>query len=239
MITLISGEVDTGKTRLTLTAPGPILVQSLDQGMEGVVEKILGDPSDPAYDPDKEIYVKEYDWNPSTNDFSQDYAIELRDEIKQDFEFGLKHANTIVWDKETDIWQVFRYAEFGAPSDSPRNFARLNQEFFKLINSAKSSNVNYFLIQSMKDEWVSEKKAGENKTKGVQSGRRIRSGFDRLDELVLMEIHCTYEAGDFYMEVGKSKQNKELTGEKFAAVPFAELGQMIYPDTTEEDWMRV
>lgn len=241
-IALVSGEVDTGKTRLGLTGPGPILVQSLDKGMEGVVERILGDPSDPAYSPDKEIYIREYDWNPAKDDFSQDYAIDLREQIKSDFAYGLKNACTILWDKETDIWQVFRYAEFGAPNDAPKNYPRLNQEYFRLINSAKESDVNFFMIQSMKDEWVSEKtvdrNTGQSKTKGVSSGRRVRSGFDRLDELVLMEIHCTYEAGKFWFEIGKSKQNKNLTGETMEAVTLPELGTLIFPDTTVEQWAR-
>lgn len=240
-IVLSFGEIDTGKTRLGLTAPGPILVQSLDEGMEGVVEKILGNPADPAYDPNKEIYTKSYDWDPSQDSFSQDYAVKLRDEIKRDFYFGLQHARTIIWDKETDIWQVFRYAEFGGPSEAPKNYARLNQEYFKLINAAKATPVNLFLIESMKDEWGNTKgvnrETGATVTKPVQTGRRIRQGFDRLGEIVLMEIYHTYEDGHFYFEIGKCKQNEQLKGEKIPACTFSELGTLLHPDSTEADWL--
>lgn len=236
-IALLSGEVGTGKTRYALTSPGPLLVQSLDRGTEGVVEQILEDM------PDKKVYVKEYEWNPDgdSGDFTQEDAIKVRDEIIKDFEFARTHGHGALWDKETDIWKVFRYAEFGGPSDAPKNYDRLNQRYFHLINLAKSTpGFNFFLIQSMKDEWgtevVVDQNSGGRKKKPIQTGRRVRQGFDRLDEIVFTEMHFIRKDGEFMFQIGKCRQNSALMDQEIPAVTFAEFGTLLYPSTSEEDW---
>ena len=50
IIGLSKGEVGTGKTSLWLQGPGPLVVFSLDEGLEYVVER---------YQDEKEIYVAE------------------------------------------------------------------------------------------------------------------------------------------------------------------------------------
>jgi len=238
-IWLGSGEVGTGKTRFGLQMPAPILVQSLDKGMEGVVDQIL------AEQPDKEIYVREYDWNPQADNFSQEVAIELRDKILADFEHGKKHARSILWDKETDIRAVFQYAEFGGPTNAGniKDYDRLNQRYFNLINGAKNvPGLNFGLIQSMKDEWQStdsgkvDQNTGKRKKEMSKTGRRIRAGFDRLDELVMTELHFVRENGEFSIMVGKCRQNSSLMDQTIPACTYAELGAMLVSGTEEGDW---
>ena len=31
---------------------------------------------------------------------------------------ALQHARTILWDKETNVYEIFKYAQFGAPSSN-------------------------------------------------------------------------------------------------------------------------
>src|SRR5438128_15529 len=115
LIGLSVGEVGSRKTSFWLEGPGPIVVFSLDQGLEGVVNRELKN------NPGKEIYYKEYAWMP-TEETSQDDAIALRDELTEDYEHAIQNARTVIIDKETDVWELFRYAEFGAPNDAPRNY---------------------------------------------------------------------------------------------------------------------
>lgn len=237
-IILASGEVGTGKTRFALTAPGPILVQSLDKGLEGVVEPILAEM------PNKEIYVREYDWNPQAEDFSMETAQQLRDRIIADFMHALKHARTIVWDKETDVRSVFQYAEFGGPAEGGniKDYDRLNQRYFHLINAVKSHpGVNAIFIQAMKDEWGKgadkvDRDTGKVKKSFEKTGRRIRAGFDRMDELVFNELHFVRENGEFTIQTGKVRQNGTLSDQTFPGMTFAEFGQLLMPDTEESDW---
>lgn len=231
LITANTGEVGTGKTTFCLGAPGPILVQSFDMGLEGVVESIIKDTG-------KEIRVQEYAWSPTT-DLSQEDAVLLRDQFIADYEFACEHFRTVIWDKETSIWELFRYAEFGAPNDAPRNYPALNQRYRRYINMPKSLDINFCCIQSMKNEWVTKAK-GDGTTKGVSTGGRIRQGFSELDELVHIDIHHRYDKvdGQFYIDVGKSRGpgSREVQGQTMVTPTFAEFGQMVFPETTEEDW---
>lgn len=244
-IWMSSGEHGVGKSRFALTAPGPILVQSLDKGTEGLIESMVEeDPSMAA----KGIYVKEYDWDPFRDDFDKTYAESIREEIMKDYMFGLQHARTIIWDKETDIREVFQYAEFGSPTGgNVRDYGRLNQTYFNVINRAKSvPHVNFGLIQGMKDEWVEAGKAEVNPRTGQQkfnrkkSGRRIRAGFDRLGEIVMLELHHERRDGEFFIQVGKARQQRAsapVQDQEFPGCTFAQFGTLLIPGTEETEWM--
>lgn len=236
-IWLASGEVGTGKTRFGLTGPQPVFVQSLDKGLEGVVEELVADG--------KEIYYREYDWAPEEGqEFSQEKAIELRESILADFNHALKYARTILWDKETDIREVFQYAEFGSPmGNNIKDYAKLNQRYFNLINHVKSvPGVSFGLIQSMKDEWVVgdsgkvNPNTGEMKKSFNKSGRRIKAGYERLDELVMTELHFRRENGEFFIDIGKCRQNSQLMDQSILAMSLGEFGQLLVPGSTAEDW---
>lgn len=233
MIGMSFGEVGSGKTEFWLGGPGPVLVLSPDDGLEGVVEKHV--------QKGKEIYERHYDWNPEAEGFSQDYAVEIREQFIADFRFGLKHARTILVDKETDIWEIYRYAEFGGPSDAPKDYAKLNQRYFRLINEAKqSAGVNVGFIQSMKDEWGTEKvvdrNSGAMKSKPIQTGQRKRQGFSRLDELVQVEMRHYVNGRDFMIDIGKCRLNGAFTNTTQPGMTFAEMGQLLLTTTSEEDW---
>lgn len=236
-----SGEVGTGKTSFWLGAPGPIVVMSFDQGLEGVIER---------FQDDKEIYVKEYAWSPGEygddDDAAKAAAELLRDEFFEDFEAALKYARTVLWDKETNIWELFRYAEFGAPNDAPRNYPKLNQRYRHLVNLPKATLVNFGAIQSLKDEWVTKMK-GDGQTKGVFSGNRVRQGFSELPELVHIDLFHRRETREnddgekesvFLLDVGKSRgpggQNVQDTTQE--GIDFVTFAQMVFPGTSESDW---
>ncbi len=227
------GEVGTGKTSLWLTAPGPILVQSLDKGLEGIIEMHATSG--------KDIYYEEYDWNASAADFSQEYAVEIRDKIIEDFTVALEHCRTVVWDKETNIWEVFRYAEFGGPSDNPKDYAKLNQRYVNLINQAKEGSINFGLIQSMKNEWGTVINPNNGKKGGAPTGERIPAGFAQANELVYVEIRHRREVvkdspSEFYFDIGKCRQNTALQDQTFQASTFAELGQLLIEGSEAGDW---
>lgn len=225
------GEVGTGKTHFWLTAPGPIVVQSLDQGLEGVALNEYGK---------KEIYPIEYDWSP-TEKTSQDEAIELRTAFIEDYEYALKHARTILWDKESDVWELFRYAEFGEPNDAPRNYPKLNQFYRKHVNMAKPTDVNFGLIQGMTDEWITVKKrkpSGEVTEAGAASGRRKPKGFGDLDGLVHLNLFHERTDGKMIINVGKARGpgGFEIQDQAFENLSFSDFAQLVFPGTDEDDW---
>jgi hypothetical protein len=240
-IGMSSGEVGSGKTRFWLSAPGPILVLSMDKGTEGVIETILAEQQD------KQIYVKEYDWNPQDTrwgESAQAYAADIRTQILEDFEFGLANARTVLFDKETDIREVIQYAEFGDPtSGNVKDYGKLNQRYFHMLNRAKSvPGVNVGFIQSMKDEWMImdsgvNQNTGKPKKSFTKTGKRIRAGWERLDEVIMTEMHHVREGGAFSIEIGKCRQNSSLQDTTLPGMDFADFGTLLIDGTSREEWL--
>ena len=229
------GEVGTGKTSWWLGAPGPIVVQTLDQGLEGVVE---------PFTKDKDIYIANYDlaFRPG-EEFTHACAVEARDKFVEDFEHAIGVARTIVWDRESDMWDMFFYAEFGTDdafgAAPPKDWDRLKGKIRRLIAMAKASDVNFGLIQGMKNEWVQKVNAKSGAKQAAQSGQRIRKGMDDIDALVHINIEHTRTAGQFGLTVGKCRGpgSREIQDQMLPSISFSEFAQLVFPDSDVEDWV--
>jgi hypothetical protein len=237
------GEAGSRKTSFWLEGPGPVAVLSLDQGLEGVVQREL------RRSPGKDIFVKEFEWAPIKEVDMQDDAQQLRDEIEQlYYDVCLPNARTVLFDKEGDFWGLFRYAEFGPDqNDAPRNYPALNQRYRKLINAAKGYGVNVGFINGMKDEWSSRTKS--NGQQGVAStGNRIRQGFGELDGLVHIVLHHSglgpmqedniVRPTDWNIKVGKARgpEGWKYAGTEVGNMTFQEFALLIFPDSEISDW---
>lgn len=249
MVATLEGEVGTGKTHFALTGPSPIFVANIDAGMEGVVEQFRKEG--------KEIYDEKYVWIPGDpNEVEdekeqkdlQDLAKEIRDQFEKDITYAMNNgARTLVVDTESRFWQVYRYAEFGSPNgDNPRDFDALNQRFESFIHRAKATDVNLFLIRSMKDKWGAY--GPPNKSTGKKSfakGGREVWGYEHLPGMVYHELtffRMDEKDPDFDAEFpyqikfGKMRGNTELQFTTTPRCSFAEVGTLIYPETSVEDW---
>lgn len=223
-----------GKTEFWLGAPAPVVMMSLDHGLEGVVDKFQERYAE-AHDGDlKQIRVVEYDWAPDASDEKQDgfqdEAKKLRDRFIDDFTVACAHARTVVWDKETDVWNLFRYAQFGSPkADVARDFDKVNQTMRKWLNHPKSLSINFGLIQDVKEEWASQSK----KTGGVK-----RAGFREVEGLVHIDLWHERREGKFFTLVGKArgKGAADVQDKEFENLSFAQLGMLVHPDTDVDDW---
>lgn len=230
------GEAGTGKTDFWLGAPGPIAFFSFDKGLEGVVEK---------FQENKDIYVAEYEWSPTEN-LPQSEAIALRDQVIEDFETAIMNARTVIIDKETDMWELFRYAEFGAPNDAPRNYPQLNQRYRRLINMPKATDINFGCIQGMKSVWGQKTNRISGKQTPFDTGEREAAGFSELEGLVHVNLFHTREDGTFKIQVGKARgpgsfvvqdQTFDIDlHEDGQAEGFREFAKLLFPESTDEDW---
>ncbi len=225
------GEVGTLKTSFWLGAPGPIVVLSFDKGLEGVIE---------PYQDLKDIYVREYDWVTAPGaEPDQSAAVDMRDEFIADFENAVQHARTLVLDKETDMWSVFKYAEFGAPEKGrPDDWDKLKNRVRRLFNMPKALDLNFGIIQGMKNEWTSQvnPKTG---AKGItQTGNRVRAGSDDVEAIVHINIEHAFEGGEFVMKIGKARGpgGRDIQNQTLPAMSFSEFGQLVFPESDEGDW---
>jgi hypothetical protein len=229
------GEVGTLKTSFGLTAPGPILLQSLDRGTEGVVDVYLKKLEDEGRE--KDIYVVPYDAN--THGATQDSAEETAVKIEVDFEQAIENGvRTIIWDKETQIYEIFKFAVLGAPTDAPAAYYPLFQRYRSLINKAKDADINFCVIQGMKDRWgqtmKSSGKMGANKTSDRQ-----RRGMPEIDELMHINIEHVLVDGEFYMNIGKSRGpgGRDIQNTTIPYCEFSTFAQMVFPESEESDWV--
>ena len=230
------GEVGTLKTSFWLSAPGPIALFSLDQGLEGVIE---------PFQEEKDIWVKEYEWNP-TDELSQQEAIDLRDEFIRNFEYAVQNARTVVIDKETQLWELFRYAEFGAPNDAPKNYPQLYQRYRRLVNMPKAFDINFGLIQGMRTPWEPKINRKTGAQGAVKTDQRVRKGMDEVDELVHVNIEhflgpvvgSEDEGNQFQMRIGKARGpgGRDIQNSTLPAMTFPEFAQLVFPGTDESDW---
>lgn len=227
------GGEKTGKDHFGLTAPGPIAIQSFDVGLEGVVEKFLKGPLGP-----KEIVASEYEFD--KNDCSQEAAVEIRDRFVEDFELALHMARTIIWDTETELWEVFRYAAFGGMSDAPRNYVELNAQYRDLIQKAYDTGVNLQLIQKVKEKWGTVDKVDRNGKKTSSpypTGEMEPTGFKEAGYIVQANLrHRWDKERGFILDVINCRQNMTVSGEEYDNIDFPTFAQLVFPETDEESW---
>ena len=231
------GEPGVGKTRFALGAPGPLVIQSCNRGLEGVVER---------FQKEKDIYVKEYEWAPAPGAIlEQQAAIDLRDQFIADFEFAIGAARTIIWDLESEVWDIFKYAEFGFSEQGvPKDWDALKARIRRLINMAKATDINFGMLQGMRNEWVPSinKKTG---AKGItQSGRRIRAGMDEIEGLVHINLYhervkVPGEPSKFQFEVGKARgpASEDVQDQTFEGLDFKDFAMLVFSDSKESDWV--
>lgn len=220
------GEVATGKTTFWLGAPGPMVVQTLDQGLEGVVE---------PFTKNKDIYVASYDLGYGVGEeFNHEKAIEARDKFVADFEHAIQNARTVVWDRESDMFSLFAYAEFGTPdkyaAGNPKDWDKLKGTIKRMIAMAKATEINFGIIQGVRDEWA--------KGKMGKTGAKIRDGMDGVSALVHIDLEHTRVDREFALTIGKCRGpgGSDLQDRTLGGLTFSDFAQLVFPDSSESDW---
>jgi len=224
------GQEKVGKNHFGLTAPGPIAIQSFDIGLEGVVEKFRHPPLGP-----KEIVFTEYEFDKT--DDSQEAAQVICTRFVEDYELALQKARTVVWDTESEVWELFRFAEFGmneqgVSTDRPARYVKLNSRYRDLIQLAYDAGVNLQLIQKVKERWKENAKGSP-----VPSGNFEPTGFKEAGYIVQVNLKHTWEKErGFIIDVVNCRQNMGIAGDQFENLNFPELAQLVFPESQETDW---
>lgn len=210
-----------GKNHFGYTMPGPILGLYLDPGgTKGVVEKFLkGDGV-----PKRDIRQIQYRFNKKFDD--QDKAKEVRDQIMEDYQHALTVARSVQLD-ESELWELFRFAEFGRESAKGREYGPLNGMYRGLIQDAFDAGVNLQLIQKVKEKWENDKPTGDMEPQGFkQAGNIVQVSLE----------HRWSSAEGFMTRIVNCRQNTSIWGMEVSDLTFPALGVMVYPETEESDW---
>jgi hypothetical protein len=227
LIMSLSGRVKRGKTHFALTAPGPLAVQSLDMGLDGVVQK---------FQDEKIINVATYpgvtakELKTLNDDEVIKRYVEVWEQFRADYEWALANARSIVWDTGTEAWELLRLARLGRLGQvKPHHYTLPNMEFRELIRLAESSSANLILLHRMKKEYVNNE----------ATGKWDRAGFSDVGSWVHLLARAERHDDGFHIEVEDCRQNPELRGLDLPQhmAHFAALAQLVFPDSRPEDWL--
>lgn len=227
LITANEGLAGSGKTHFMLTGPEPICVHLFDPGGLNGLKK------NPLFKK-KDIRVIEYNISLGSHDADdrQEVAIEAVKRFDEQQAIALKNARTIGLDKEDYLWQLRRFAEFGAASDRPNNYDGINMAHQAMFHEVEMAGVNFCAIRGLKKKWGDKASAG-------YTGEFEPRGMPQVPELVQIQIRHRYDqdAQEFVALITDKcrvgDESKKLMLSEHVNLTLPELGVLIYPETED------
>jgi len=165
LIVSISGEPKSGKTHLALSFPKPLLVFSLDIGVERVL---------PHYQDELDlITVQTYPLPILDTVRPKPYAQPIWADITKDYREALESDKyeTIVVDTATALWEVARHAyteELKQKNLLPVQYGEVNARMSALLTQPRFSGKNLVLTHYLRDRYVNDANTGEQELDGYK-----------------------------------------------------------------------
>lgn len=225
------GDAGNGKSHFGLTAPAPIWVAAFDpHGMNRVSKDVKAG---------KDIRISRYSFNASQYDNEQEVkkaANGLWHQFVEDYANALKHARTIIWDREDMAYKLQRYSSWGKVSAAPKDYEGLYLEYVGLIQDANVAGVNLGLLRGLKEKWVSKFDATKGKPVGVNTGDLVPDGMNKVKDHVDVMLFHRWNAEDkaYVVKIGKFP-NPDFRGEELQ-LDFPTMASLAYPDSDPETW---
>lgn len=212
-----------GKTTFGLSAPGPIALFDMDIGLEGVIDKWVDL---------KEIQRASFSYKDAT---SREEWIAGWEKMKKLYYVALAdpHIKTLLWDTETEGWDLIRMARLGSLSlhkDHAYKWGPVNTEFRDLIRSVYETDKNLILLRKMKEQYIDDN----------WTGKYDPAGFKDIRSLIQVRLRSWRdEEGTFGLTVmQKCRQNASIVGMDFVepmnTFPF--VAAEVFGDTSPEEW---
>lgn len=232
---VMTGEGDTGcgKSSFALRSmPRPILLIDLDRNLEGI---------EPDYADDDDILIKHIDIpaqfdKKQKEDQKRDYKLLM--EIQDLYEDALATGvfRTVAIDTGNDLWELARRGILGGGlefGDTKRtDYAPANAYMKAFFDSAKSSEINFYMSLHTKDEYKG----------ATATGKRVAGGWK--GSIQCSQCHVRLYKDDsgsvpdkFHAEILKCSANSEVEGTVLDGeeISFRNLGMLIYRSSME-DW---
>jgi len=231
LIMRVGGLEKDGKTHFALTAPGDIGVIDLDRGLEGVIQKFVND---------KDIYAVNFrDMPIATQDdhearwtaFEDAYGVLLKD----------PKIRTIIWDTDTEAWEMIRMAKFGRLTKiKSHHYGEVNAAFRNLIDRAFDADKNLIMIARYKKQYVKKSPTSDD---SAWNGAYEAGGFTEAASIVQVNLRAKLiedEDGELMpsITVVNCRQNMKTNGEVFEGdmATFPWVATSIIEGTSPEDW---
>ena len=231
----VSGLEFAGKTHFALTAPDPIGILNMDRGLEGVVEKFLD-----GCIATKEIHSTDFRHMPvKTQDDHE--ARWYKVEETHNTLLNDKAIRTIIWDTDTEAWEMARMAHFGRLTKiKSHHYGEVNAAFRKLIDDGFDAGKNLIMIGRDKKQYVKKSASSED---SAWNGKYEAAGFTELPSIAQVNLRAKIILGDDgnhtpTVTIGKCRQNLPLSGTVFEdeEACFSWVAANVINGTSPEDW---
>ena len=211
-IVALSGMPKSGKTHFGLSAPDPIVIYNLDEGIREIVGKFV---SKSIYSIPLEVERGKEDWERFETSFAE--MVQCPD------------IRTIVVDTESELVELARMAEWGRTTAKQHHHGKVNSKYRQVMRLAANSHVNLILLRQMRKVYVTVG-VGE-KAEKVWSGAWEPVGMTKIDYMVHVvgELRRNRSAGEFELEIQNCRQVPELDQVvlRGGSVDFATLGVLL------------
>lgn len=231
----VIGDTGTGRSRLALTAPGPMAYIHTNEKIRGLIEPFA-----------KLKKIKTHCFAGTffgTTEAKQKQAMEQWRAFRRHYLDAYNWARTIVIDSDTELWELIRLAFFGdfKPSTGRLdvNWGPVNAEWMSLIKHYRSqSKTNLILIGQCSDEYTTTAKGGKSTGMGERTGRTIRAGQKKIPYLADVSVRTRKAKGEFTLDITKGWFHAEYEGEEVFEnkdITFAKVMALV-TETEERDW---
>lgn len=231
----VEGLQKTGKTELGLSMPGNLYILNLNWGLAGIVEKHVRAGRD--------IYVQDIQIPLSKELPGQAFTLLASAAAEQwrkailSLQEAIKapEISSIFIDTGSELWDLLRIARLGKLQQvMPVQYAAVNAEFRQLLQILLTCKKNVLLSHKVKPEYVNDQR----------TNRFERAGFGDIGFDVQVELRSERDLkkeGDdqFSLTFLDCRANKDLRGQVLTGKDcnFLKIAQLVYPDTTPEDWL--
>ena len=160
----IVGPTGSGRTRLALTAPGPIGLAHAAEKIDGLVQHAR-----------KEKDIKLFNFGSIFRGDPQvvaDKAAPIWNKMRDNWYAGVGRFKSLVMDTATDGWQTLRYARFGELNPRGRItnlYGKVNAEWANMFKLPRMNQANIVTIHQEDDEYVNDEATGRKKRSGQKS----------------------------------------------------------------------
>ena len=227
-----------GKSYFAVTAPGPIFVCAFDQnGMDRVDKTVRAQ---------REIRIGRYGFNPVPFDGDRDKikkaALPIWERFISDYWTALKHARTVLWDREDMSWGLRRYASWGGQKNETSrtgalDYGDLNEEYIGLLQGARDAHVNLGLLQGLSEKWVSKYNPTSGKMQSYNTGEMVPDGFKKVADHVDITLDHSWDGKmKEYVTTIRKFPNKEYKDQTIPNLSFDLMALSAFPDSDISLW---
>lgn len=230
----INGDTGTGRTRLALTAPGPIALAHTAEKIDGIVQRVL-----------HQKQVKLLNFGGSFSGGPQTIANEAAlvwNKMSVGWYSAMDTwAKTLIMDTASEGWEMIRLARFGEVNPRGRIdhlYGPVNGEWRSLFKHFRMQDrCNVITIHQTKDEYI-DKKQGD-KMVSQKTGRTIRTGMKEMPYIadVIVRTDKDPMRGTFSATIEKGWWNADCEGTVFTGddVTFANIMSVV-TETDAIEW---